>query len=128
MIINLVANITKGNVQNNVRPAWNFFLADFVMMKQNIKMNLIPKKIIKSIAIILKESDAMNVLQNKPPNKIANHVKLNLLDTFAQSVIFLMTTILQKKYFIVMGAVSAESEAGKTSSIAIHVVAVYLML
>ena len=70
----------------------------------------------------------MNVLQNKPPNKIANHVKLNLLDTFAQSVIFLMTTILQKKYFIVMGAVSAESEAGKTSSIAIHVVAVYLML
>ena len=70
----------------------------------------------------------MNVLQNKPPNKIANHVKLNSLDTFAQSVIFLMTTILQKKYFIVMGAVSAESEAGKTSSIAIHVVAVYLML
>ena len=70
----------------------------------------------------------MNVLQNKPPNKIANHVKLNLLDTFAQSVIFMMTTILQKKYFIVMVAVSAESEAGKTSSIAIHVVAVYLML
>jgi hypothetical protein len=48
----LVANITKGDVQNNVQPAWNFFLAVFVMMKQNIKMNLIQKKIIKSIAII----------------------------------------------------------------------------
>jgi len=89
----LVANITKGDVRNNVPPAWNFSHADFVMTKQSMKMNLILKKIIELIAIILKKLNAMNVLPNKLHNQIANLVGLNLQDIFVLSVIFLMTTI-----------------------------------
>jgi hypothetical protein len=56
-----------------------------------------------------------------------NHVGLNLQDIFVLSVIFLTTTIKQNKFFIVTGVVSAELVVGKTFSIVIHVVAVYLI-
>jgi hypothetical protein len=70
----------------------------------------------------------MNVLPNKLHNKIANLVVLNLQDTFVLFVIFLMTTILQKKFFIVTDVVFVELVEGKTFFIAIRVIAVFLIL
>ena len=97
----MAANIIVGDVKNNVQNAKSSSRAESVMMKSNIKMKWIRKRIIKWIDILLYISSAWIANIFKLLNNNVKNAKYNLQDTFVKFVTFLIIIGNKKKYFTV---------------------------